>query len=100
MGEKLKFSFSVKSLSNQDQKLIIDYRIHFVKANGKPSVKVFKLKNLILGPKEQVEIEKVHHIKEVTTRDYYDGLHIIDVQVNGVIKKSGRFTLSGAQKKQ
>ena len=100
LGEKLKFLFSVKSLSNLDQKLVIDYRIHFVKANGKPSMKVFKLKNLVLGPKVQVEIEKIHHIKEITTREYYDGLHVIDVQVNGVVKKSGQFTLSGAQKKR
>jgi 3-methyladenine DNA glycosylase AlkC len=99
MGERLKFSFSVKSLSKQDQKLIIDYRIHFVRANGRPSMKVFKLKTLVLAPKVQVEIEKIHHIKEITTREYYDGLHVIDVQVNGVVKRSGQFVLSGARRK-
>jgi len=97
MGEKLKFSFSVKSLSDQKQKLIIDYRIHFIRSNGKPSVKVFKLKNLILDPKAQTKIEKVHHIKEVTTRKYYNGPHIIDIQINGIVKKSEKFILSGAK---
>ena len=97
MGEKLEFSFLAKSLSDQVQKWIIDYRIHFVKANGKASVKVFKFKNLVLGPKAEVEVGKTHHIREITTREYYNGVHTLDIQINGVVRKSAKFTLSGAR---
>jgi 3-methyladenine DNA glycosylase AlkC len=97
MGEKLEFSFLTRSLSDRVQKLIIDYRIHFVKANGKPSAKVFKLRNFVLGPKSEIEVGKAHHIKEITTREYYNGVHTLDIQINGVVRKSAKFTLSGAR---
>lgn len=97
MGEKLEFSFLARSLSDQAQKSIIDYRIHFVKANGKTSVKVFKLKNLVLGPRAEVDVGKTHQIREITTREYYNGVHTLDIQINGVVRKSAKFTLSGAR---
>ena len=94
MGDKINFSFSVKSLSKAEQSLIVDYRIHFVRANGKSAIKVFKLKNVVLEAQETLGIEKSHHMKEITTREYYDGVHTIDIQINGVVNKSAKFTLS------
>ena len=61
MGEKLEFSFTVHSLARKEQKLIIDYRVHFVRSQGKTAIKVFKLKNIVMKFGEKLEVKKNHH---------------------------------------
>ena len=97
MGEKLEFSFTVHSLARKEQKLIIDYRVHFVRSQGKTAIKVFKLKNIVMKFGEKLEVKKNHHFKEITTREYYDGIHKLDIQINGMIIKSTKFDLIGAR---
>lgn len=43
LGESLEFDIVIKSTSDQPQKIVLDYILHFVKANGKTAPKVFKL---------------------------------------------------------
>lgn len=93
MNEKLGFSFFLESDSTQDQKIVIDYIIHFVKANAKTSPKVFKLKTVILKEQEKVFINKEHHIKQITTRVYYPGQHKIEIQINGKVLLSADWKL-------
>ncbi|QDK38427.1 DNA alkylation repair protein [Bdellovibrio sp. NC01] len=83
LGDRLEFEFTVKSDANKDQKLVIDYIIHFVKANKKTAPKVFKLKNVNLPAKGELKIAKSHHLKRVTTRTFYPGQHAIEIQING-----------------
>jgi len=97
LGETLTWSFIITSLGTRDQRLIVDYRIHFVRANGSSAIKVFKLKNVTISPGQTLEIAKSHHLKEITTREYYDGIHSLDIQVNGKVRKSEKFVLSGAR---
>lgn len=96
MGERLDFMLELKSESTQKQKLVVDYAIHYVKANGKTSPKVFKWKTFDLGPGEKVRLEKTHHVKEVTTRVHYPGEHALTVQVNGVALKTLKWDLGVA----
>lgn len=84
LGERLEFEMEIHSRSNLDQKLVIDYIVHFVKANNKTASKVFKLKTVQLPPEGILKIEKSHHLKKITTREYYPGLHRLELQVNGV----------------
>lgn len=83
MGERLDFEFQIKSRSNKSQKLVVDYIIHFVKANSSTAPKVFKLKNLDLPAGSDIKINKSHHMKAVTTRQYYAGEHWLEIQING-----------------
>lgn len=85
MGERVEFEFTLKSSAAKSQKLVVDYLIHFVKANKKNSAKVFKLKTFELKAKEVLIITKSHHIKKITTREYYSGRHLLEIQVNGKI---------------
>lgn len=85
LGERVEFSFRLASSSAKPQKLVIDYVIHFMKANNKTSAKVFKLKTFEILSKEDLLISKSHHIKKITTREYYPGRHLLEVQVNGKI---------------
>jgi 3-methyladenine DNA glycosylase AlkC len=90
LGDRMEFQFRVESEAAKPQKLVVDYLIHFVKANGKLSPKVFKLKTFTLPGKEMVTIEKSHHLKKVTTRVFYAGNHVLEIQVNGrVLEKIG-----------
>lgn len=85
LGEKIEFTFKIRSSAAKSQKIVVDYRLHFVKANSKTSAKVFKLKTFKITPKEVLTIQKSHHIKKITTREYYSGRHLLEIQVNGKI---------------
>ena len=84
LGDALAFRFALTSTSKAEQKIVLDYGIHFMKANGTQNRKVFKLKSVTLKPGEVVEITKRHPIKPITTRTYYPGEHKLEVLVNGV----------------
>jgi len=83
LGEKITLSFAVKSTVAESQRLVIDYAIDYVKANGSTSAKVFKLKALTLPGHASESITRGQHIKELTTRRHYAGRHAVHVLVNG-----------------
>lgn len=87
LNDSLEFHFNLKSSSKSSQKIIIDYAIDFMKANGKKSKKVFKLKAIELKAGEEILIKKKHSLKPITTMKYYPGEHHIYIQVNGHILK-------------
>jgi hypothetical protein len=83
LGEKITLSFKAKSTAPDSQRLVIDYAIDYVKANGSTSAKVFKLKAMTLPGKATESIARSQHIKELTTRKHYLGLHAVHILVNG-----------------
>ncbi len=83
LGQKLNLAFTLHNKSNTEQNLVIDYVIHFVKANGQTAGKVFKLKTAVLAPNESLTIAKSHSIRPITTRTFYPGTHRVEIQVNG-----------------
>jgi 3-methyladenine DNA glycosylase AlkC len=93
MGEALNFSFEVKSTARQPQTLVIDYVIYHVKANGKLTPKVFKLTNKTLEPGQTLKISKTHPFRFITTRKYYPGKHVLEIQINGSIYEKIPFEL-------
>jgi 3-methyladenine DNA glycosylase AlkC len=82
-GDALAFSATISSTSKQKQSLVIDYLVHFKKANGDLAGKVFKWKKVTLAPGESLTIEKSHPIKPITTRRYYGGKQGISLRING-----------------
>lgn len=93
VGESLSFAFTVHSNSDTSQALMIDYAIHHCKANQKTSIKVFKLKSLILAANSTSQITKQHSFKPISTRRYYEGTHKIDILINGNCVESLEFYL-------
>jgi len=85
MGGDIHFSFEIKSQSTQTQRLVIDYIIHHLKANGKLAPKVFKLTKRTLEAGESVRISKKHSLRPISTRKYYPGTHHLEIQVNGTL---------------
>jgi 3-methyladenine DNA glycosylase AlkC len=95
LGEKITLSFAVKSTAHDSQRLVIDYAIDYVKANGSTSAKVFKLKALTLPGNATQSIARGQHIKELTTRRHYAGKHAVHVLVNGERLASTAFEILG-----
>jgi len=93
MGDDLNFSFEVKSTSKQAQDLVIDYVIHHVKANGKLAPKVFKLTQKEVQAGETVQISKKHSFRRISTRKYYAGEHLLEIQINGARYEKAEFEL-------
>lgn len=83
LGETLEFSFTVTSEAARPQQLVIDYAIHYRKANGSTSKKVFNLKELELGPKATAKISKRQRFVDFSTRKHYAGDHMVEILVNG-----------------
>jgi len=93
LGDTLEFSFTVTSEATRSQQLVIDYAIHYRKANGGTSRKVFKLKEIELGPKASLNIRKRQRFVDFSTRKHYQGEHVIEVLVNGNSRAEGKFEL-------
>lgn len=83
IGGGLRVEFALRNDSSKKQKLLVDLCVHYVKANGKTSPKVFKLKELELSPGESAAFSKKISFKPMTTRKHYAGKHKIEVLLNG-----------------
>jgi 3-methyladenine DNA glycosylase AlkC len=92
-GERIRFSFMIDSKAPDDQRLIIDYALHFVKANGSPLPKVFKLRSFTLPAGAQMEVSRSVLLKPTSGRRLYSGEHRIEILVNGRSIGSGKFLL-------
>ncbi|WP_119301450.1 DNA alkylation repair protein [Dongia deserti] len=98
IGEEIRFSFELLSTGKRLQELLVDYAVHFVKANGTARAKVFKLRKIALPPSGRVELGSAISLKDMTTRRHYPGRHQIDVLINGVPYPLGAFDLrAGAE---
>jgi 3-methyladenine DNA glycosylase AlkC len=94
LGDRVSLSFRLLSTSNEDQRLIIDYAIHYVKKSSGTSAKVFKLKTLALGAGQSVTVTREQQIRNFTTRVHYAGKHELDILINGECLAKTWFDLS------
>lgn len=83
LGGENEFSFEIQSLSSKEQNLMIDFIVHYMKANGKTVPKIFKLSKKIIPANGQLFFKKKISFKPISTRKYYPGIHEIEIQING-----------------
>ncbi|MBL4616397.1 MAG: hypothetical protein JKY46_01760 [Robiginitomaculum sp.] len=83
LGEKMQFDVELLSNSTVTQDLIIDYILHFKKANGKLAPKVFKWSKFTLAGGQGRKLSKAHPIRKITTRKYYGGVQGLSLRING-----------------
>jgi 3-methyladenine DNA glycosylase AlkC len=84
IGAEMKIAFSLTIHEIKKSKVMIDYIIGFVKANGKIAEKVFKMRDCNLAKEENVEVLKSHKFKDTSGRKHYPGEHYILLQINGI----------------
>ncbi|WP_146591526.1 hypothetical protein [Puniceibacterium confluentis] len=83
VGERLEFDVTVGA--ETDTRVLVDYRIHFARPNGKTGSKVFKLGTADISAAAPGRWRKSHLIKgDATTFRWHSGLHRLVVQVNGL----------------
>ncbi len=93
LGDTLEFSFTLASEATRNQHLVVDYAVHYRKANGGTSRKVFKLKEVDLAGRGSINITKRQRIVDFSTRKHYPGEHVVEVMVNGKVRATAAFDL-------
>jgi 3-methyladenine DNA glycosylase AlkC len=85
IGEAVTFRLAIEAGGATEADAIIDYRVHYVGANGPRKPKVFKLTRRRLAPGQPATITRKHQFEHVSIRRIHPGRHTIDIQVNGHI---------------
>lgn len=83
LGGNLEFLFSLTNRSEKEQLLRLEYKVYFLKSNGKQSPKIFKISERIIPGGQTIEFSRKQHFKEVTTRKLYCGEHRVALVING-----------------
>ena len=79
IGGRASISFDLRSKARARQDLLVDVVVHFVKAHGKTSPKVFKLKRVPLEALGRVALKTQVSLAVHTTRVPRAGTHAVDV---------------------
>ena len=93
IGSDIKFSFSLVSKAARSQRLAIDYRITYARANGRTSEKVFKLAERTLEAGETIPLAIKQSFADLSTRRHYPGPHRLEIIVNGRVVGEVSFNL-------
>ena len=93
IGDSVTVAFEVANAGRKPRRVMVDFRIHYVKANGSTSAKVFKLKALDLDPGASLGVDKRISVADMSTRKHHIGRHEVDAVLNGQIERLGSFEL-------
>ncbi|NHV28598.1 DNA alkylation repair protein [Burkholderia sp. D-99] len=94
LGESITLACELQSTAEAAQRLVVDYRIAYVKQNGDASPKVFKLKGLTLEPGQRITLRHSRLMRDFTTRRHYAGRHEVELIVNGQVVARSFFELA------
>lgn len=90
VGEALVFEVEIEALD--ETMLLVDYVLHFCTKRGTLSPKVHKLKKVSLKKGEIITLKKTHPFRaNMSTRKFYDGKHLLAIQINGTIVHQEHF---------
>jgi 3-methyladenine DNA glycosylase AlkC len=93
IGGAVNIAFDIKNPLPKTQSLMVDLAVHYVKAGGKTSAKVFKLKALNLAAGESARLQKKLSLAQMTTRKHFAGVHRVEAVVNGQAFELGQFNV-------
>lgn len=82
-GEKLWFEFEIEHSGAQPALYRLEYVIHYLKANGSKTPKVFQISERQLQPGEKVSFKRQQAFADLTTRKHYAGEHQLALHING-----------------
>lgn len=93
LGGAVRFTAHVTNTGPETARAAIDFVLRFRKARGALAPKVFKIGSRTIEPGETVDIAKSYSFQPRTTRTFYPGEHVIELQVNGRTFGRGAFEL-------
>ncbi|MFA7266901.1 MAG: hypothetical protein WC054_11365 [Candidatus Nanopelagicales bacterium] len=95
IGGSVRIAVTATNTTNQPVRVLLDFAIDFVKANGTTGRKVFKGGEFELSPRGSESVTKTISVRQHTTRTHYPGTHEVYALVNGSTKPIGSFDLLG-----
>jgi 3-methyladenine DNA glycosylase AlkC len=95
IGESVRITIELVNPSDQPSEALVDIVVHFVKANGSTSPKVFKGGERSLSPGGSATVSKLISVAQFSTRTHYPGTHIVEIQINGQREPGGSFEIRG-----
>ncbi|MEM7095966.1 MAG: DNA alkylation repair protein [Actinomycetota bacterium] len=93
IGGKVRVDLLIENPAASTVGGLIDLRLHFVKANGETSPKVFKGSEIEVAPGDTATFGKSISVKQHSTRTHYPGTHRVEVLVNGEARPGPSFEL-------
>jgi len=93
IGDELEFRFRIEGPPSLGL-LRLEYAVHYRKANGSLSPKVFKISEFESDEPTR-EVIRRHAFRELSTRRLHAGPHELELRINGVEKARARFELVG-----
>ena len=97
IGGRVTIDFALHSRSRAAQDLLVDLAVHFVKANGRTSPKVFKVQRVALPARGRAVCSTSVSLAIHTTRKPQPGRHAVAVIINGVTTPIGSFQVVAAK---
>jgi hypothetical protein len=104
LHDELILSFNLLNSAKKSESFVIDYKIGYcgkkflqTKNKSQYSFKTYKGKLQIIAAKNDKSISLKHKIKPITTKQFYSGIHQIQLLVNGVEQKALEFHLEVEQ---
>jgi 3-methyladenine DNA glycosylase AlkC len=94
LGGAAEWTLRVESLEAEPHRIVVDYAIGFLRADGTPGRKVFKWTTRDLAAGETLVLERRHKITPISIRTYRSGTHPLWVQINGRVIAETSFELS------
>lgn len=96
LGETIAITAALTSDAKSEQRLVVDYRVHYARANGRTAAKVFKWKSFDLAAGACVSLATRQVIRDFSTRRHHPGRHEIELLVNGRVMAAAGFDLHTA----
>lgn len=96
IGGRVRIEAEIHNPAEEPGGALVDLRVHFVKASGERSPRVFKGAELDLGPGERRRVRKTISLAQHSTRTHYPGEHLVEVLLNGVSLPGASFVLDPA----
>ncbi|HEV7313128.1 DNA alkylation repair protein [Sphingopyxis sp.] len=93
LGDRIVLAVELLSDAAEDQRLVVDYRVHYARAGGKSAPKVFKLKTFELPVGDTVRLSISQTIRDFSTRRHHPGRHEVELIVNGQTMATAAFEI-------
>lgn len=83
LGQTLELQAVVGSDASSPERIVVDYVVHYPRASGATSRKVFKWTVLTLASGERATLTKRQVIRDFSIRRHHPGQHRVELQLNG-----------------
>jgi 3-methyladenine DNA glycosylase AlkC len=97
IGDELPFTFDLQVGTEEPSKVRLKYAVHYARAKGKVSRKVFQIREDTFEPGTH-SISRKLSLVDQSTRKHYPGDHEISIFVNGIEKAKATFQLTDKER--